>query len=100
MDNLNSLQWHVMDATADDWESIVQIQPHVTKYCGTLPDTTIFDVLRHLHEHDLVRLMDGEGYGTGDFPDDPTDYWFSMTDAGRRLWGAEGNKYRDDDEGA
>ncbi|MDY7110114.1 MAG: hypothetical protein SYC29_15895 [Planctomycetota bacterium] len=100
MMSLNALQWHVMDATADDWESIVQIRPHVTQFCGHRSDGTIFDVLRNLHQHGLVRLMDRDGYAADIFPDDPSDFWFSMTEAGRKLWDAEGSKYRGEGEDA
>jgi len=91
---MDSLTWYVMDALADDWESIEEIRPHIAEYHGSASDREIFDTLRALHARDLVRLMDENGYGTGEFPDDPNGYWFSMTEAGRALWDAEGEKYR------
>jgi hypothetical protein len=93
MQTLDKLQWHVLDAMADDWESIVQIRPHVAEFCGTTPDQRIFDILRTLHRLSFVRLMDSEGYGADAFPDDPRDYWFSMTESGRTLWDSDGNNY-------
>jgi hypothetical protein len=91
---LDQWQWHVMDAMADDWESIVQIRPHVVEHCGATTDQQIFDVLRDLRQAGLVRLMDADGYGTDAFPADAHDHWFSMTESGMSLWDSEGHKYR------
>lgn len=96
MTELDSLTWHVMDAMADDWESIEQIRPHVRRYAEPASDERIFQILRQLHENELVRIMDGKGYGTRRFPTEPRDCWFSMTERGRALWDAEGIKYRDE----
>jgi hypothetical protein len=95
---LDKLQWHIMDAMADDWESIEQIRPHVAKYCGNVLDHQIFVQLRDLHRHGFVRLMDENGYGKDDFPAEAGKYWFDMTDAGRALWDSEGFKHRTESE--
>jgi hypothetical protein len=94
MEALDELTWHVMDAMADDWESIVQIRPHVFQYCGPTSDDTIFQTLLRLHEAECIEIMDEEGQGTSVFPDDPKGCWFSMTKRGRSLWNSEGSKYR------
>jgi hypothetical protein len=96
MTELDSLTWHVMDALADDWESIEQIRPHVHRYAEPASDEAIIQILRRLHEIGLVTIMDAEGYGVGSFPAQASDCWFSMTERGRLLWDAEGEKYRDD----
>lgn len=93
---LGALEWHVMDSMADDWESMVQILPHVAKYCGTTPNQRIFDILQQIHRFALIRIMAADGYRIDGFPADPRDFWFSMTDSGRELWDAEGHKYRDE----
>jgi hypothetical protein len=98
MHTLDSLTWHVMDAMADDWESIVQIRPHVQQYCGATPDDRIFQILRQLHTNGLVRIMDLDGHGPDSFPSDPQESWFDMTDSGRLLWETESSKYRDEHE--
>jgi hypothetical protein len=100
MQALDSLTWHVMDAMADDWESIVQIRPHVRQYCGSIPDERIFQILRQLHENQLIKIMDADGHGTSSFPDDPSECWFCMSETGEALWDAEGSKYRDTPEKA
>lgn len=96
MTELDSLTWHVMDAMADDWESIEQIRPHVHRYAEPASDEAIIQVLRRLHENGLVKVMDAEGYGVGSLPSPASNCWFSMTARGRLLWDAEGKKYRDD----
>ena len=100
MESLDPLTWHVMDAMADDWESIAQIRPHVLQYCGATPDERIFQILRQLHENELIKIMDDDGYGTSSFPSDPSECWFCMSDAGEALWEAEGSRYRDEPEKA
>ena len=87
-----------MDAMADDWESIVQIRPHVQQHCGATPDDRIFQILRQLHAAGFVRIMDLDGYGTDAFPADPRESWFDMTDTGRELWDAQRSKYRNEPE--
>jgi hypothetical protein len=96
MKSLDSLTWYIMDAMADDWESIVQLRPCDTQFCGDTPDPLIVAVLQDLHQAGLVRLMDENGTGTDEFPADTRDHRFEMTSNGRALWDSEGHKYRGD----
>jgi hypothetical protein len=98
MRSLDQLTWHVMDAMADDWESIAQIRPHVHHYCGEASDEQIVAVLRELHKNNLVEIMQVPEQSGDIFRTHPEECWFGMTDAGRRLWDAEGAKYRDDEQ--
>ncbi len=91
MDELDSLTWHIMDAMADDWESIEQIRPHVDRFHGQVDDSQIFEVLQDLCDSKLVEFMDGNGYGTDKFPEDARPYWFAMTERGKVLWDSEGD---------
>lgn len=91
---ISSLTWHVMDALADDWESIEQIRPCVLQFVGATPDEEIFRTLRMLHDSQYIRLMNDSGNADDCFPDDPSHYWFSMTDAGRAIWDDEGVLFR------
>ena len=101
MQSLDSLTWHVMDAMAEDWESIAQIRPHVLQYCGGVTSNErIFQILRQLHENELIKIMDEDGYGASSFPSDPSECWFCMSDTGKALWQAEGSKYEDEHEKA
>jgi len=94
MKTLDSQTWHIMDATADDWESIDQIRPHVLTFHGHVSDAAIFATLRILHDQGLIKLMDDKGHSAKHFPKDPHAFWFSMTETGRQLWDAEGTKYQ------
>jgi hypothetical protein len=100
MRSLDLLSWHVMDAMAHDWESIAQIRPHVHQYHEATSDERIFQILRQLHENELIKIMDEDGYGTSAFPSDPSECWFCMSDTGKALWQSEGSKYEDEHEKA
>ncbi len=96
MDEFDSLTWHIMDAMADDWESIEQIQPHVNRFHGQVDDDQIFQILKDLCDNKLVKIMDGNGYGTDKFSEDSRLCWFKMTEIGKLLWDSEGYQYRDE----
>jgi hypothetical protein len=95
--SMDSLTWHVMDALADDWESIAQIRPHVHHYCGPASDQQIVDILRQLREDKLIEIMKVPEQSDHIFEIQPEVCWFGMTEAGRVLWDSEGAKYRDDE---
>jgi hypothetical protein len=96
MPDLDFLAWEIMNAMADDWESIEQIEPSVRRFHGDVGRPAIFAELRRLHEAGYVRIMDEDGYGVGDFPDSPVTAWFSMTESGRLIWDENGKKYRNE----
>ena len=52
---LNSLQWHVLDATADDWESFAQILPHVNQWLGKTEREFVANVIQELVSLDLLE---------------------------------------------
>jgi len=93
--SLDKVTWHVMDAMADDWESIAQIRPHVHQYCGVRSDEEIFAALRDLHQDELVEIMKVPEQASDTFQTHPDACWFGMTETGRKLWDSEGVKYRD-----
>ena len=97
---LDSLTWHIMDAMAEDWETIELIQPHVRLYCASFPDERVAAVIRELHAEGLVEIMESGGDTNAVFPDDPRRTWFSITPSGRALWDAAGVYYRDEEEPA
>ena len=94
MKTLDSQMWHIMDATADDWESIEQIHPHVLKYHGDVSSDSIYAALKMLHADGLIKVLDNTGSYTELFPDNPSNCWFTMTEKGRDLWDTEGIKYQ------
>ena len=95
MMKMDETTWHIMDAMAEDWESVAQIEPHVRKFCGAVPRSQINKTLVSLHKAGLVQAMDGDGNGISELPRAVTGTWFRMTSAGRTAWDTEGRKYRD-----
>ena len=95
MKTLDSKMWQIMDATADDWESIEQIHPHVLKYHGTVSSNAIYAALKMLHADGLIKVMDNTGSYTELFPNNPSNSWFTMTEKGRDLWNTERGKYEE-----
>ena len=87
-----------MDAMAEDWESVVQIRPHVEEFCGATSEACIFDTLRGLHADGLVEIMEVGGHTNTVFPAPATrgTAWFCMTDAGKSLWESQGAAFRDE----
>ena len=85
-----------MDALADNWESVAQIQPHVHRYCGPTSDDKLLAVLRELRGENLITLMSVAKETADTFEADPLACWFGMTEAGRNAWRAERAKYRDE----
>lgn len=95
MKKMDSITWHIMDAMAEDWESVAQVEPHVLKFCGATPRDRIGKILISLHEDGFLQAMDKNGNGISVLPDDVMETWFRMTPKGRSLWNSEGVKYRD-----
>jgi len=93
---LNSLQWHVLDATADDWESFAQILPHVNQWLGKTEREFVANVIQELVSLDLLEEAEGRPVIAAELTANPSHLWFSMTRAGRQLWDQEGEKFRDD----
>ncbi|MEI8376455.1 MAG: hypothetical protein WCJ35_26865 [Planctomycetota bacterium] len=93
MVDLDPLAFCIMNAMADDWESINQIEPQVTRFFGPAERRDIFSVLRHIHESKYIAIRSEEGHELAEWPGCPETAWFCMTDLGRRLWAENGRKY-------
>ncbi len=96
MAQLDSLTFYTLNAMADDWESIVQIEPQVREFHGPVETVAILNVLRQLHEAGHLRAMDENGYGIDGYPADSATAWFSMTETGRALFEKNCPHYCDD----
>ena len=96
MEQIDSLTFHILNAMADDWESIAQIEPQIAGYVGGVDRSEIFTVLRRLYVTGDIRAMDENGYGVDAFPDDPALAWFSMTDSGRGVFERNFSRFDDD----
>jgi hypothetical protein len=103
---LDRFDWYILDATADDWESIDQILPYVNELYGSVEARAVVRALSRLVDEGWMRAahLVEEGYMT-DVPngslepetiaEEPTEFWFCMTQRGRTLWDSDGQEYRD-----
>lgn len=99
---LDRVSWHVLGATADDWESIDQIEPHVREYCEGVSDRaeiaariielTRIQVLEEMPHKHLERPAES----AEDILRQPNEHWFRMTPIGRMLWDINHRNYCDD----
>ena len=86
MPKLDSLTFYTLNAMADDWESIVQIEPQVNEFHGPATRDRILEAIRYLHSGGYIRAMDENGYGINGYPENEETAWFSMTVTGRELF--------------
>jgi len=92
----DALTWYVMDATADDWESIAQVIPDVEQWLGPQDPDQIQKIILGLFDEGLFELMPLEGITSETLKTDLKRCWFSMTPEGRRLWDIDGIHYREE----
>lgn len=91
---MDSLTWHVMDATADDWESLQQIRPHVRAFHGPVEPAAIAALVARLVREGLMEEMRHPVIDPAAVVADPIEFWFRMTPRGRAVWDAEGVRFR------
>ena len=96
MPHVDLVTWYVLNAMADDWESIDQIEPQVRRFHGAVTRPAIVSLLRQLYEAGHLRIMDENGNQVGHFPESPATAWFSMTESGRLIWNESGIEYQDE----
>lgn len=87
---MTQLEWLILDATADDFESLVQILPHVR---ADLPEASasvvarsILDLLqrRYLRQLESADISLDEFMSADEHQDAP--FWFGMTASGAGAW--------------
>jgi hypothetical protein len=83
-----------MDATADDWESLEQILPHVREAHGPVEAIAVAEVIARLMVGGLMEEMQHASVRPRAVVSEPIGYWFRMTPRGRVLWDAEGEHWR------
>ena len=94
---MDSLTWHVMNATADDWESLEQILPHVREFHGPAEPAAVAEVVAQLVREGLMEEMRQPVIDPASVVADPIEFWFRMTARGREVWDAEGGRFRGDE---
>jgi hypothetical protein len=86
MSDLDALTFEIMNAMADDWESIYQIESQVSRYRGHVGWSAILLQLQWLYEAKYVQARDEKGSQLNAFPESPEAAWFFMTELGRGVW--------------
>jgi hypothetical protein len=94
MKAFDPLLWHILDATADDWESIVQIEDHITRFLGRSSRFKIASTLKELLEQGLIEEMKNQTFTPDNLVNNPDEFWFAMTEEGRMIWDFGGSKNR------
>jgi len=92
---LGSLTFWIMDATADDWESLDQIQPVVDKWWEPTARLVVAEEIVRLVRAGLFEEMPHQDRGDEELSaaaiiSDPILFWFGMTAKGRKRWEQEG----------
>ena len=83
---LDSLTFHVMNATADDWESLEQILPQVRESCGPVESIAVAELIAQLVNEGLLQEMRNPVIDPAAVLANPIDFWFRMTVRGRSVW--------------
>ena len=81
----DSLAWELMNATADDRESLEQLVSQVRRFRGSVDPATAAEVVAGLVGEGLMEEMRGVTIEPAAVVADPSDYWFRMTPTGRSV---------------
>jgi hypothetical protein len=81
-----SLSFEVLNATADDWESLEQIHPQVNEYWHTVEASVVAVEMIRLLASGLFEVMPKAPPNSEAILAEPIEYWFRMTKAGRVEW--------------
>ena len=94
---INQFLWRIMDATADDWESLEQIVLHFRRWYGGAEPSELADGIAQLVSGGLMEEMDGRAFTPHDLVREPAELWFGMDLTGRRLWETETPRFEDEE---
>jgi hypothetical protein len=87
---MTHLDWLILDATSDDFESLVQIMPNVREDLPHASDTEIARSVLQLLEAGLLRQLEAAAISLDDLMSSPqhpaAPYWFGMTERGADAW--------------
>jgi hypothetical protein len=91
---LGTLTFWIMDAMADDWESLDQIQPVVDRWWQATPRIAVAEEIVRLVQSGLLEEMPHQDRGNDDLSAasvvaEPSRFWFGMTTTGRQQWEQE-----------
>ena len=93
---IDQVTWYVLDAMADDWESLDQIVPHIERELAPVDRTEVARILLRLLGRGLIEEMGHDPVTREKLLRDSVEYWFAMTPQGRQVWETESAKHRND----
>jgi len=93
---LDKPSFFLMNATADDWESLEQIMPQVKEFAGVTDSLLVSRLIVELIADGLLEEMKHTPVTPQMIVERPIEVWFTMTPAGRALWDSEARKYEHD----
>jgi hypothetical protein len=94
--SLDKPSFWLMNATADDWESLEQIAPQVERFAGVTDSSEVARLIIDLVADGLIEEMKHTPVTPQMIVQTPIEFWFAMTPAGRALWDSEAHKYEHD----
>ncbi len=80
------LTFNVLNATADDWESLAQIHSQVNQYWQVVEASVCAGEMFRLVSEGLFEVMPRPPLDIGSILAERLKYWFRMTPAGREEW--------------
>lgn len=89
---IDTIDWEIMNSTADDWESIEQIFPS-TKNCDGVTKELISQRIIKLVNEGMLEEMNGNLPAPASIIEYPKKFWFGMTKVGRQIWENEAARF-------
>jgi hypothetical protein len=84
-----SLMFEVLNATADDWESLEQIHGDVVRFDASMTPRLVAEEIIRLVRSGHFECQPKAPSDVDAVLAEPLEYWFRMTDIGRAWWESE-----------
>jgi hypothetical protein len=84
-----SLMFEVLDATADDWESLEQIHGSVVRLHAPVTPRLVAEEIIRLVKSGHFKSQPAAPADVYSLLTEPFEYWFGMTERGRAWWESE-----------
>ena len=80
----------LLNATADDWESLEQIHGHVVRFSTAVAPRRVAEEIIRLIRSGHFECQPAAPSDVDAILAEPAEYWFRMTESGRAWWASEG----------
>lgn len=99
-DDISALDWAILNALSDDYESIGLIYEDVLSTTNLKPSPIdVLDRITYMYQQQYIFLTQGQEYSKGKLKEEIENrtndrkYWFGRTDSGSKAWQALTEKY-------